>query len=109
MKEKSKKTQGKKTTSRQIVAIFCVILLVLLYVITLISAIADSSSSATWFRICLFGTFAIPLIAWIYSWMYGRLTGKPAIGDPEPVTFDEPETDSDPSAAAADPDSRKPV
>lgn len=69
--------------SRQVIALAGVILLVLLYVITLIAAIVDSSQSAQWFRICLFATLALPLILWIYSWMYGRLTGKSAIGDPD--------------------------
>ncbi len=69
-------------TSRQIVAIVGVVLLALLYIITLIAAILDNSSSAQWFRACLAGTLVIPLLIWIYSWMYGRLTGKAALGDP---------------------------
>ena len=79
----AEKEKSRKHTSRQIVAMAGVILLVLLYVITLITAIADTSASATWFRLSLFATFALPLVIWIYSWMYGRLTGKPAAGDPE--------------------------
>ena len=84
-------TQKKKMTSRQLVAIIGVALLAPLYLITLVTAIVDSSESAKWFRICLFGTFAVPLVIWIYSWMYARLTGKRGIGDPEA-----------PGAAAAD-------
>lgn len=83
MKETKKEDQKRKMNSRQIVAMVGVVLLVLLYVITLIAAIADSSQSARWFRICLIATFALPLVIWIYSWMYGRLTGKSAIGDPK--------------------------
>jgi len=75
-------TQKKKMTSRQLVAIIGVALLALLYLITLVTAIVDSSEAAKWFRICLFGTFAVPLVIWIYSWMYARLTGKRGIGDP---------------------------
>ncbi|MCI9336507.1 MAG: hypothetical protein HFH93_03020 [Lachnospiraceae bacterium] len=82
MKETNKQEQNTKRSSRQIVAIVGVVLLVLLYVVTLITAILDSSQSAKWFRICLFATFALPLVIWIYSWMHGRLTGKSAIGDP---------------------------
>ena len=91
MKETKPNAPKRKRNSRQIVAIVGVALLILLYVVTLVAAIADSSQSAGWFRICLFGTFALPLVIWIYSWMYGRLTGKKTIGDP-----DKPE------AAAAD-------
>lgn len=82
-KERKPDMRKKKMTSRQLVAIGGVALLIFLYVITLVTAITDSSQSAKWFRICLFGTFALPLVIWIYSWMYGRLTGKRAVGDPE--------------------------
>ena len=85
--EKSSKESPKRKrsswSSRQIVALVGVVRLVLLYVATLVTAIADSSQSAKWFRICLFATFALPLVIWIYSWMHGRLTGKSAIGDPD--------------------------
>lgn len=78
-----KKEKKTKITSRQVVAIIGIVLLLLLYLGTLIAAIADSSASAVWFRLCLAGTLVVPLIIWLYSWMYGRLTGKPALGDPE--------------------------
>ena len=80
--KQTEQNQKKKMSSRQIVAIIGVVFLILLYVITLITAIADSSASAQWFRACLAGTLVIPLLIWIYSWMYGRLTGKAAPGDP---------------------------
>ena len=83
MKNDEKEPAKKRITSKQIVALIGVILLVLLYVITLIAALADSSSSAKWFRICLAGTIALPLIIWIYTWLYGRMTDRPAIGDPD--------------------------
>lgn len=90
------------------VAIVGVVLLVLLYVITLIAAIADSSQSARWFRICLIATFALPIVIWLYSWMYGRLTGKSAIGDPRNPALEESSSDmkdfrsSDCTQAASD-------
>lgn len=78
-----KKDKTTKTTSRQVAAIIGIVLLILLYLATLITAFIDSSASAIWFRFCLAATFVAPLIIWLYSWMYGRLTGKPALGDPE--------------------------
>lgn len=83
MDKEKKTTQKQKVTSKQIVAIIGVVLLVLMYIITLVTAFTDSSASAKWFRLSLFGTLAIPLIIWIYAWMYARLTGKHAIGDPD--------------------------
>lgn len=94
-----KDVKKSKRTSRQIVALGGVILLVLLYIATLIAAIADRSASAFWFRLCLIGTLFIPVVIWLYSWMYGRLTGKPTIGDPETADIMEShsETAEDPT------------
>ena len=50
----------KKVTSKQVVAMAGVILLVLLYVVTLIVSIIDKSASGQWFMICLMATVAIP-------------------------------------------------
>lgn len=71
----------KKVTSKQVVAMAGVILLVLLYVVTLIVSIIDKSASGQWFMICLMATVAIPILIWIYTWMYGKLTGKKTIAD----------------------------
>lgn len=72
-----------KITSRQIVAMAGVILLVLLYAVTLVAAIVDSSASGRLFWVCLFATIAIPILIWIYTWMYGKLTGRKTITDPD--------------------------
>ena len=82
MKQEEKPSTKKKITSKQIVALTGVVLLVLLYLLTLGASILDSTASAQWFRISLAATIVLPLLIWIYSWMYGRLTNKPAIGDP---------------------------
>lgn len=75
--------QNKKNniTSKQIVAWIGIILLVLLYIITLIVAIFDTSTSGRLFGLCLLATVAIPLLIWIYTWMYGKLSGKHTIAD----------------------------
>ena len=78
-KDKKNNTENEKRTgitSRQIVAMAGVILLVLLYTATLVIAIADGSSSGRLFWICLFATIAIPILIWVYTWMYGKLTGR---------------------------------
>lgn len=71
----------RKKNSKQIVAIIGIILLVLLYVITLLSAFLDTSASGRLFGACLFATVAVPLLIWIYTWMYGKLTGKSTLAD----------------------------
>lgn len=75
------RVSGKKVTSKQVVAIIGIILLVLMYIVTLLAAIFDSSASARLFWMCLFSTVAIPILIWIYTWMYGVLTKKHTIAD----------------------------
>lgn len=86
--EQNANNTKKKITSKQVVALIGVILLVLMYVVTLIAAIADTSSSGKYFALCLACTFVIPIVVWFYSWMYGRMTGKKVLGDPEQITLD---------------------
>lgn len=77
------KPGAQKMTGKRIAAITGIILLVLLYLMTLITAIFDNSAAQTMFRLSLFGTLAVPLLLWIYLWLYSRMTGKRTIGDPE--------------------------
>lgn len=78
-----KKTPKNKRTSKQIVALAGVILLVALYIITLIVAIVNPGQSGRLFQACLFATMAVPLLIWIYVWMYGKLTQKHTFADPD--------------------------
>lgn len=77
------KESKKKITSKQVVAMVGVILLVLMYVLTLVMALIDNSASGRFFMLSLGCTLVIPVIIFIYSWMYGRLTDTKAIGDPD--------------------------
>jgi amino acid transporter len=82
MNKPNKQTNTSKTgRSKQLVAWAGIILLVALYVITLIVAIFDTSASGKLFALCLFATVAVPLLIWIYTWMYGKLTGKHTFED----------------------------
>lgn len=80
------KGNKKKITSKQVVAMVGVILLVLMYVLTLVMAVVDNSDSGRFFMLSLGCTLVIPIIIFIYSWMYGRLTDTKAIGDPDSPT-----------------------
>lgn len=85
----SEPAQKKRITSKQIVALTGVILLVLLYVAALAAALFDSSASGKLFQICLFATVAVPVLIWVYIWMYGKLTGKKTISDLHPTETDK--------------------
>lgn len=69
----------RRSKAQRVAAILCIVLLVGLYVITLITAFIDKSATRQWFMLCLIGTVVIPLLTWIYIWMYGVLTQKHTI------------------------------
>lgn len=68
--------EDKKKKSVRIAALFGVILLVALYLLTLIFAIFDFDGKGQLFRACLFATIGVPILIWIYIWLYGVITGK---------------------------------
>ena len=75
--------QKPKRTSKQIVALLGVILLAALYIITLFVAIFNPDASGTLFRACLGATLVVPVLLWIYIWIYGKLTNRHTIADPD--------------------------
>lgn len=85
------KNTKNKITSKQIVAIVGIVLLLLLYVVTLIMAFVDNSASGKWFGLSLLATIILPLLIWIYTWLYGKMTGKHTITD-APETKEESES-----------------
>ncbi len=62
-----------KKTAKQIAALLGVGLLVLLYILLLVFAIFDFEGSEIMFRACLYGTITIPILLWIYIYLYDRL------------------------------------
>lgn len=85
-----------KMTSKQIVALAGVVLLVLMYIVTLFAAIFDHSASGYLFRASLIASFCIPFLIWIYVWMYGRLTRKKTFADMDyNMGVNQSETDKD--------------
>lgn len=66
---------------KQIAAIAAVILLAALYLLTLVAAIIDPSASGRWFAGCLVCTMAVPLLAWIFIWIYGEVTDRKTVAD----------------------------
>ena len=79
--ENVQQSPKKMITSRQVVALIGIALLVLMYLSTLITAIAGNPASDRLFFLSLFATLTIPVLIWIYTWMYGKLTGKHTFAD----------------------------
>lgn len=68
-----------KSKSKQIAAIFCIILLVLLYVATLVISLLDFPGSDKLFGACIIATIGLPILLWIYIWLFGKVTSRHAI------------------------------
>nr|MBQ8252210.1 hypothetical protein [Lachnospiraceae bacterium] len=66
---------------QRIAALVGIIFLVALYILTLISAIFRFPGSQKLFFICLFATIAVPILIWLYVWLYGKLTDKKTFAD----------------------------
>ena len=55
----------KKKTPKQIAALVCVGLLLLLYLATLVVACLNQA--------CLVATVGLPILLWIYIWLFGKI------------------------------------
>ena len=69
------------TKKQRIAAMIGIIFLVLLYLATFICAIFNFDGSGKMFRACLFATIAVPILLWVYIWLFGKITGKKTIAD----------------------------
>ena len=64
---------------QRIAAWIGIILLVSLYIATLVFAIFDFDGKGLLLRTSLIATVAVPILIWIYIWIYGMLTQKHTI------------------------------
>lgn len=85
-------------SKKQRFAALCgIILLAGLYIFTLIAAIFNFDGTGNLLKACLFATVAIPILIWVYIWMYGVYTQKHT-----PASFDfMKDTDTDTQKPAA--------
>lgn len=86
-----KQTNKHKWTSKRIIALLGVVLLVALYIVTLLVAILAPDKSGNMLKCCFLATIAIPTLIWIYIWMYGKLTNKHTIADPDYLKVEDTE------------------
>ncbi len=68
-----------KLKPKQIAAWICIILLALLYVSTFVVALLDFPGSGSLFQACLIATIGLPILLWIYIWLYGKVKEKHTI------------------------------
>lgn len=81
--------QHKKRTPKQIAALLCVILLLSMYVVTFVVALLDLDDSGRLFAGCLLATIALPILLWIYIWLYGVYRGRHNMASPDILHSDE--------------------
>ncbi len=65
------KEKREKKTPKQIAALVCVFLLAGMYLFTLVVACLDFPGAAKLFSVCLLMTIGLPILLWIYIWLYG--------------------------------------
>lgn len=64
---------------QRIAAWIGIIALVMLYILTLIFAIFNFDGKGILLRSSLIATICVPILIWVYIWMYGLLTKKHTI------------------------------
>ena len=66
----------KKKNPKQIAALAGVILLAALYLFTLVSAFLNIPHWQNLFAACLVATIGVPILLWIYIWLYGKIKDR---------------------------------
>lgn len=84
----------KKKTPKQIAALACVVLIILSYIVSAIVALLDSTKSGELFQACLLATVFLPILCWIYIWLYGKVKQKPTMADLDIMQTGEKKTSS---------------
>jgi len=71
----------KKKNHKQAAAVFCLALLLLAYIASFIVSLTDSAKSGELFQACMIATVFLPILCWIYIWLYGQVKQKHTIAD----------------------------
>lgn len=73
----------KKINPKQIAAMICLVLILLSYIVLIAVSLLDSQKSGELFQACLIATVFLPILCWIYIWLYGRIKQRSTIADPD--------------------------
>lgn len=75
------KMESKYTKGQRVAAMVCVIIIVLMYISTVVFALLKFDWAKYMLRVSLGCTLVLPILAWIYIWMIGKLTHRHTIAD----------------------------
>lgn len=81
-----------KKKTKQIAAWICIILLVLLYVVTFIVSLLDFPGSGALFQSCLVATVGLPILLWIYIWLFGKIKDRHTIASMDILQTEDSDT-----------------
>ena len=79
-----RKDQKSKMTPKRIAALVCALLLVALYLFTFVCALLSFPNWHRLFAACLVATIGLPILLWIYIWIYGKVTDRRTIASFDP-------------------------
>lgn len=85
---------------KRIAAIIGIVLLGALYLVTLCLAIFGNEHTNSWFMACICATVVVPILIWVYQWLYNLL--KKDVADAREKALTE-QNDKDESADPTDP------
>ena len=71
--------KNSKWTPKRICAILVIVFLLFIYIATLVVAIIWPENGGRLFAMCLFATAVVPIVAYIYIWVYTKITGNRTI------------------------------
>ena len=63
----------KPSKAKRIAAWICILVLLSLYIATFVVALLDFPGSDALFAACLAATVGLPILLWIYIWLYGKV------------------------------------
>lgn len=72
-----------KNKFKQISAIIAIVILVMLYILLVVFAIFDFPGRERLFYTCLYATIAVPILTWIYIFLYGKMKDHHTIASPD--------------------------
>jgi len=103
--ERDHKERPRKSP-KQIAALVCVFLLIAMYAATLVVACLDLADSGRLFAGCLLMTIALPILLWIYIWLYGIYRDRHNMASLDMLHSDE-YTGTNAAPADASPETKK--
>ena len=79
--EKEEGFKSSYSKPQRIAALVSVVLIVAVYIFNFVLSLLVTAWAKTLFRISFGATLVIPLLAWFYIWLFGKLTHKETIAD----------------------------